>query len=209
MYIPKEFIETNPDEILQFLEQNPLGMLISTAGLPEPMVSHIPFLIKTDRREIILEGHISRANSQAEQLKKGKPVLVVFQGPNTYISSSLYSHTNVPTWNYQAVHIYGTIETMETPELIQHLEESVQHFEDQRHQKLSFADFPEAMIEDYLKGICGIRIKAYKTEAAYKMSQNRNEKDYQNIVSDLAQSPASKDQQVANVMQAISNHKKR
>lgn len=202
-------METNPEEILSFLSRNPLGILISSVGVFEPAVSHIPLLAKTVNSELVLEGHIARANSHVEHLKKGKTILAVFQGPNTYISSSVYTHSDVPTWNYQAVHVYGTVELMETSELVSHLEESVHHFESQRHAKLSFADFPEDMIEASLKEICGIRIKAYKTEAAYKMSQNRNDQDHANIVSDLAQSPSSKDQQVAAEMQAIANHKKR
>ena len=209
MYIPKEFMVSDQQEVLSFLEQNALGIVIVSSGLADPLASHIPFTAKAEAGEIVLEGHISRANEQAEHLRKGKTVLVIFQGPNAYISSSVYTHTNVPTWNYQAVHVYGTVEPMETPELVKHLTESVSHFESHRHSRLSFEDFPPGMIEDYLKGICGIRIRAYKTEAAYKMSQNRNAEDYGNIVSDLSGSSSAKDNKTGLAMKAISNHKKR
>lgn len=207
MYVPKEFSEINPGELLQFMRQNALGIVISSDS--EPVACHIPLMVNAEGNEIILEGHLSRANLQLEQLKDGKSVFVIFQGPNTYISSSVYSHVNVPTWNYQAVHVYGTVEQMSVFELVHHLEESVAYFESVRHQKLSFKDFPEDMIAAYLKGICGIKIKVSRMEAAYKMSQNRNEKDYQHIVTDLTESDALKDQEVAEAMKAIFNHKKR
>lgn len=209
MYIPKEFTESDRSELLRFLRAHPLGIVIHSVDVTEPSASHIPFVVREENGQLVLEGHLSRANGQLEQLKNDKPVLVVFQGPNAYISSSVYTHENVPTWNYQAVHLYGVTEIMDMPELVKHLEESVEYFESQRHRKLAFSDFSEAMISDYLKDISGIRIRTYKIEAAYKMSQNRNETDHANIVADLESSPASNDRETAAAMKAISNHKKR
>lgn len=209
MYIPEEFNESDQEKLIGFVERNSLGIVISTVGTVEPLVTHIPFLIKKDGRDLVLEAHIAKANKQSEQLKKGKMALVIFQGPDAYISSSVYGHMNVPTWNYQAVHIHGIVEVMNDDELLTHLAESVQFFESVRHEKLSFKDFLEEMIHAYLKEITGFRLRAYKIEGAWKMSQNRNEKDYQNIVQDLDESPFEKDREVSKAMTAICNHKKR
>lgn len=209
MYVPKEFKEKDQQELLGFLRLNPLGTIVSTTGTPEPMASHIPLMAKVENEEIWLEGHLALVNPQAELLKEGKTVLVIFQGPDAYISASVYGHVNVPTWNYQSVHMYGIVEQMTTPELIRHLDESVDYFESQRHQKLTFADFPEKMIEAMVTAIAGVRIRVYKTEAAYKMSQNRNDKDYENIIADLAGSESLKDKEVAAAMKVIYSHKKR
>jgi len=208
MYIPKEFNESDQRELMVFIEVNPLATLISAVGMVEPLVSHIPLLVKADKDGLVLEGHIAKANMQSGQLKKGKTALAVFQGPNAYISSSVYSHANVPTWNYQAVHVHGIVEVMQEEALIAHLAESVSHFESGRHEKLAFGDFSEEMIRAYLKDIIGFRLRAYKIEGAWKMSQNRNKEDYRNIIEDLRKSPHEKDREVSRAMEAICNHKK-
>ncbi len=200
MYIPKEFKETNQAEILHFIGKNALGILVSSTGVFEPLVSHIPFISSLENDEIILEGHLAINNPHADQIKNGKTALVIFQGPNAYISSSVYTHENVPTWNYQAVHIYGTIEILTKEDLQTHLSQAVDFFESERDPKLAYSNFSKSMLESYLNEIIGFRLRAYKTEAAYKMSQNRNEVDYQNIVSDLIESKNPLDQEVAKEM---------
>lgn len=208
MYTPAYFKETNPSEIAQFLEQNSLGIIISSSGVFEPIVSHIPFLIQKDGEDFILEGHLASANQHIEHLRKGKTCLIVFQGPNTYISSSVYTHENVPTWNYQAVHVFGMVEEMTKSELLEHLKKSVQKFESRRHNQLEFDQFSPEMIDAYTNEIQGVRIRSYKVEVAFKMSQNRNASDYQNIVQDLASSNDFRDLEVSEVMQRYANHKK-
>jgi transcriptional regulator len=200
MYIPKEFKETDQAEILHFIGKNALGILVSSTGVFEPLVSHIPFISSLENDEIILEGHLSIHNPHAEQIKKGKTALVIFQGPNAYISSSVYTHENVPTWNYQAIHIYGTVEILTNDALQTHLARAVDFFESERDPKLAYSNFSKSMLESYLNEIIGFRLRAYKTEAAYKMSQNRNEVDYQNIVTDLSESNNPSDQEVAKEM---------
>lgn len=208
MYTPSDFKENDPSEIARFLTENPLGIIISSSGVFEPIVSHIPFLIAQENDDFILEGHMATSNPHVEHLRKGKTCMVVFQGPNTYISSSVYTHENVPTWNYQAVHVYGTVEEMSESELMHHLKSSVEKFEMKRSFPLHFDQFSPEMIAAYTKEIFGVRIRSYKTEAAFKMSQNRNATDYQNIVQDLASSADFKDLEVSEVMQKMAIHKK-
>lgn len=208
MYIPKEFKETNPDEILHFIGKNALGILVNSTGIFEPLVSHIPFISSLDNDEIILEGHLSIHNPHAEQIKKGKTALVIFQGPNAYISSSVYTHENVPTWNYQAVHIYGTVEILTKDALQAHLDQAVDFFESGRENKLNYSNFSKSMLDSYLNEIIGFRLRTYKIEAAYKMSQNRNNTDFQNIVTDLSQSKNSLDQEVAKEMDKLKKSQK-
>jgi transcriptional regulator len=208
MYIPKEFKETNQAEILHFIGKNALGILVSSTGVFEPLVSHIPFISSLENDEIILEGHLSIHNPHADQIKKGKTALVIFQGPNAYVSSSVYSHENVPTWNYQAVHIYGTVEILSNDALQAHLAQAVDFFESARDPKLAYSNFSKSMLESYLNEIIGFRLRAYKTEAAYKMSQNRNNTDFQNIVTDLSESNNPSDQEVAKEMANLKKSQK-
>ena len=203
MYIPTDFKENNFEEVLDFITHNPLGIIVSATAVLEPLVSHIPFSVKRIENDFILEGHLSIHNPHLDKLKKGKSALVIFQGPNAYVSSSVYSHTNVPTWNYQAVHLFGTVEILSRTALQEHLKTAVSTQEAHRHHQLSYDKFPAEMMEAYLNEIAGIRIHSYKIEAAFKMSQNRNETDYQNIVADLSQSNKFSDKEVANVMRKI------
>ncbi len=208
MYIPKEFKETNQTEILHFIGKNALGILVNSTGIFEPLVSHIPFISRLENDEIILEGHLSIHNPHAEQIKKGKTALVIFQGPNAYISSSVYTHENVPTWNYQAVHIYGTVEILTKDALQLHLAQAVDFFESGRENKLTYSNFSKSMLDSYLNEIIGFRLRAYKIEAAYKMSQNRNSTDFQNIVTDLSKRNNPLDQEVAKEMDKLKKSQK-
>ena len=200
MYIPKDFKITDQQEILQFIGKNSLGILISSTGVFEPLVTHIPFISSAENDEIMLEGHLALANPHAEQIKNGKTALVIFSGPNAYVSSAVYTHENVPTWNYQAVHLYGTIEVLSKDDLKAHLKQAVNFFESERATKIDFSTFSQSMLNSYLNEILGFRLKVYKTEAAYKLSQNRNAIDYQNIIDDLSQKEEGNSQAVAKAM---------
>lgn len=192
MYIPKEFKVTDPKEIIDFAKNNPFGILVQSGDL-EPFGTHLPFLFRENDDQLIAEGHVARANPQSHAIRTGKTALIVLTGAHGYISSSVYSHQNVPTWNYQAVHIYGTLEVMEDLELKMHLEQIVEKFEATRTKKLDLNQLSEDMLDAYRKEIVGFRLNAYRTEAAFKLSQNRNEIDHQRIIEDLDQCPMNKD----------------
>jgi len=108
-------------------------------------------------------------------------------GTHGYISSSVYHHMNVPTYNYQSVYLSGTTVRLNEEEFLTHLKELVHGFEDGRKQPLPFTHFPEKMIQGYLREIVGIRLIVDHMEGAYKLSQNRNQKDFDSIITDLNQ----------------------
>jgi transcriptional regulator len=98
------------------------------------------------------------------------------------------------------VHLYGTVEILTKNQLQDHLTQAIDYFESERTNKLDYSKFSKSMLENYLNEIIGFRLRTYKTEAAYKMSQNRNDIDFQNIVTDLSQSKKTLDQEVAKEM---------
>jgi transcriptional regulator len=187
MYIPDEFKINDPEEIEQFLLQNPFGILISNGSGLEPMATHIPFMIRRVDRDFILEAHLSNSNKQADLLRKGKNVMVIFQGPHAYVSASVYEKENVSTWNYQAVHLYGTLNVLNPSETDMHLNELLANFEGQRPNGLNYNTLSKEMLSQYKNEIIAFRVKTYRTEAAYKLSQNRSQTDQKNIVIDLSQ----------------------
>jgi transcriptional regulator len=106
MYISKLYCEENRAKILEFIRQNEFATLVTFDG-KKPTASHLLMEVVEEGESLFINGHMSRANPQWKTFETNAEVLVIFQGPHTYISPTWYNHVNVPTWNYQAVHIYG------------------------------------------------------------------------------------------------------
>jgi transcriptional regulator len=198
MYVPQEFSVSNLNEIAVFLQYHSFGIIVSNQGNFEPIATHLPFVIKKNGDQFILEGHLSKHNHQTDIIKKGKNVMVIFQGPHAYVSSSVYSHINVPTWNYQAVHIYGTIELLSPEETTNHLTELVETHEADRDNSFDLSTLSPEMLSAYQNEIVCFKIESYRVEAAFKLSQNRSFVDYERIIDDL-----SKDKKNRSITEAM------
>ena len=107
MYISKLYREEDRGKILEFLRQNEFATLVTYDG-EKPTASHLLMEVVEDGERLFVNGHMSKANPLWKTFEKNPEVLVIFQGPHTYISPTWYNHINVPTWNYQAVHVYGS-----------------------------------------------------------------------------------------------------
>ena len=114
MYLPAHFAEPRQDELHRLIQAHPLGTLVSH-GADGLDANHLPFLLDAQAGEAgTLLAHVARANPLWQTLAEGAPVLVVFHGPQGYISPSWYpgkqdAHRRVPTWNYEVVHAHGTL----------------------------------------------------------------------------------------------------
>ena len=185
MFIPAYYRNNDLTEIKSFIRKNSFATLI-TSGSENPEATHIPIeLIEQNNEEAFLQGHISRANPQWKNFSDKISVLAIFQGPHTYVSSSWYNHVNVPTWNYMAVHVYGKIKIIEGDELYQSLKGLVDRYEVISEKPIKVEEFPEDMMSKYMKGIVGFRIAIEKIEGKWKLSQNRDKEDHQNIIHQL------------------------
>jgi transcriptional regulator len=193
MYIPPHFKETDNQKIISFMKENSFGIIISSReNFPE--ATHLPFVILEKDNSVILLTHYAKANPQWKKLDQENEVLIIFNGPNSYISPSLYSsELNVPTWNYTAVHAYGNISLFSDYEkLITMLKEMFSFYEP------AFIDQWEKLPEDYknnlLNGITGIEIKINRLEGKFKLSQNKSILEQENIIRKLEsdQNPAAK-----------------
>ena len=109
----------------------------------------------------------------------------MFQGPHSYISSSWYEQENVPTWNYQAVHIYGAAQILDGEELKRDLTKLMENYEHHRPDPVLWDKLSPSLLETEMKGIVGFKVKVSDIQAAFKMSQNRNDTDYRNIIEQL------------------------
>lgn len=183
MYTPKLYREDDRLKILEFLRQNEFATLVTYDG-EKPTASHLLMEVVENGENLFVNGHMSRANSQWKTFEKNDEVLVIFQGPHTYISPTWYNHVNVPTWNYQAVHIYGKPRIVEDhAETYLLLKKLVDRHEAGSHYKLE--TLPQDFVEKEIKGIVAFQIEVTKIEANYKLSQNRSDEDYQNVISRL------------------------
>lgn len=185
MFIPAYYRNNDLSEIRSFIRKNSFATLI-TCGSEKPEATHIPIeLIEQNNEEAFLQGHISRANQQWKSFSDKSSVLAIFQGPHSYVSSSWYNHVNVPTWNYLAVHVYGKIKIIEGDELYLSLKDLVDRYETISEKPIKMEELPEDMMSKYMIGIVGFRIAIEKIEGKWKLSQNRDKEDQQNIIRQL------------------------
>ena len=190
MYVPKEFRNENIEELKDFIRHNNFGMLVTEVN-NRPWISHIPFMLDKNGDE--LSAHIFRGNIQWKEIDLSIEILVVFQGPHGYISSSWYDHENVPTWNYIAVHVYGSLRIIEGEELVDSLRQLVDHHEKGIPHPVSVDQMSPKFFNSELRGIVGFKIAITDIQAAYKLSQNRDAYNHKNIIQELEKkgNPAS------------------
>jgi len=199
MYIPKYFKVENVDEILDFVQKNSFGTIVTTEQ-GKPIATHLPLGFNKKGDDYYITGHVAYGNPQWRTFETCQDVLVMFQGPHAYISSSWYGHEEVPTWNYQAVHIYGQASILERDELIEELTIMMEKYEKHREHPILWDNLSPQLLENQLKAIVGFKIRVEDIQAAYKLSQNRNDTDYMNIIGQLQNEGDPNAEQLAAVM---------
>ena len=204
MYIPKHFEENDPKRLAAFMREYNFAILVNYTK-KKPWASHLPFIIDTERENIVLKAHMAKANPQWATFKSGDEVLVIFSEPHSYISPSLYdTPVSVPTWNYAAVHAYGTPKILESfDERIALLELSFQHFEDAYRQR--WDALPRDYRDDLLEGIVAFEIPVSRLEGKYKLSQNRNDTEREKIIDMLEQNDSNSGNGIAELMKENRN----
>ncbi|KYD05464.1 FMN-binding negative transcriptional regulator [Heyndrickxia sporothermodurans] len=200
MYIPKYFKITDVDEIWDFVQKNSFGTIVTTEK-GKPIATHLPLQLIKEGDTFYITGHLAYGNPQWRTFETCEDVLVIFQGPHAYISSSWYEDDNVPTWNYQAVHVYGSSRILDEKELKQDLTMLLEKYEKHRENPVLWDKPSPKLLENQLKGIVGFKIKVKEIQAAYKLSQNRNETDYNNIIDKLQNEGNPNSKQVAELME--------
>ena len=184
MYIPKINELTDRAEIIAFMKRYSFATIITGTAGGRPQATHLPFIVREEAEDIVLSAHFARANPQWQDLSQ---VLVIFQGPHAYISPQHYEHTeNVPTWNYIAVHAYGTGAIINDPArgfalLEELMQQSEPAFLDQ------WATLSEKYKQGLYKGIVPFELKVTELQAKHKISQNKTEVERQNIIEALEQ----------------------
>lgn len=201
MFVPKLYRSEDLDVMREIIKENSFALLISSVDKIRATHSMM-MLNENDPENSYIETHISRANPQAKTLKNGDEVLCDFLGAHTYISSSWYDHINVSTWNYEAVQIYGKVELMNQDELYAHLNKLTTKYENFQQCPMMVKDMGREFVEKEMKGAFGIKVIPTEIFIKQKLSQNRKENDFNNIISQLEQSDAQA-QKIAEKMKLI------
>ncbi len=189
MYIPPHFQEIDTAAIAEIMEAAPLACIVAETreGL---VANHLPLLSGAGG---ILIGHVALANDMHRLIADGQKVLVIFRGDDAYVSPNFYPtkpehHRHVPTWNYQAVHIHGTI----TFQHDDHARRAAVGLLTRIHERRlngadawRMTDAPADYIDGMLTSIVAFRIEVHRTLAKSKLSQNREERDYLGAVEGL------------------------
>jgi transcriptional regulator len=181
MHIPKYYREKDSEIILAFLKQNNFPAIVTFDG-KRLIATHAPVEVIEDENGIIIYSHISRANPQWKSFD-GQEILLIFQGAHTYISPRWYNHINVPTWNYEIVHVYGKVREIQGNDLFSLLSRLVQNHESNTPYRLE--ELPQDFVRKEMKGVFGFAVDVTHIDAGYKLSQNRNDEDHENIIREL------------------------
>ena len=185
MYVPSHFEEKRPDVLSELIEKYPLGTLVSVDGDGVLQANNVPFLFESG----VLSGHVARGNP-AWRETRGES-LVIFQGPNVYVSPSFYpskaEHGKVvPTWNYCTVQARGTLRAIEDTEWLRTLVTRLtDRHEGEREKPWAVTDAPSDYIDKLLPAIVGIEIEVTSLVGKWKTSQNRTPTDRAGVLDAL------------------------
>jgi transcriptional regulator len=187
MYNFSYFKEKDKQTILDFIEENPFAFITGSFLSGEQVASQIPVLLEERNGELFLQGHIMRNTDHHKAFVENPNALLVFTGPSCYVSASWYSNPQIgSTWNYMSVHVGGQVNFMTNDELKAFMRKLTLKFEKGNTQSLTFYDnLPDQFLDKMMPAIVGFEIKADKIENVFKLSQNRDEKSYNNIISIL------------------------
>jgi transcriptional regulator len=201
MYIPKQFLITDQQEAVSFMQRYSFATIV-TVNDGVPTATHLPFVVTQRDDKIILTSHFAKANPQSAEILNGKP-LVIFAEPHAYISPKHYEQEiSVPTWNYIAVHAYGNATLIESPEnKAELLEQTIQFYEADYMKQWN--SLPQDYKLNMMKGIVGFEIIVDDLQAKKKLSQNKTQKERENIIAELKNKPNSTEAEIASYMAGL------
>ncbi|MET3453684.1 FMN-binding negative transcriptional regulator [Pseudomonas kilonensis] len=206
MYNPKAFAVDDLPQLHQMMSDCRLAVLV-THGEHGLQASHLPLLLDTQQGPNgSLYGHMARANPQWRDLEAGAEALVIFASAEAYVSPAFYpskaEHGKVvPTWNYVAVHAYGSAEVFSDAHRLRNLVSALtDRHETARALPWKLDDAPAEYIDSMLKAIVGFALPIQRLEGKRKLSQNRSPADAAGVRNGLATSPDPQDRALAHLM---------
>ena len=189
MYSFPYYKENDYQIIFDFMQKYPFAFLSGCDESGSPVATQVPMLIEERDGAIIISGHIMRQTDHYKAFEKRPEVLAVFTGPNSYVSSTWYSDKDKgSTWNYMSVHARGKIKFLQEDNLVNLMKKFTIHFEENNVASTAIFDNLSAAYKmPLLNYIGGFEIEVEKLETVFKLSQDRDEKSYLNIIKKLSE----------------------
>lgn len=178
-YPPKHHQDKDLNHLLEVVKTYPLATVISIKN-NEPVITHLPLIYENGK----LIGHLDKNNPHAKLLKNGNPVTLIFSGPQCYISPSIYTTTQLPTWNYIKVHVTGFANEIKNPETIKQSMVSMTEFLEAPEHKYKLTITNDRM-EQFISYVSGFEIEITKWEGKFKLSQDKKPQDLENAKAEL------------------------
>ena len=189
MYNLPYFKENEQEVVLQFMREHPFAFLSGVDAENKPVATQVPVFIDEKDGKLFLSGHIMRNNDHHKAFEQNPNVLAVFTGPHTYVSATWYDNpSQASTWNYMSVHAKGTIRFGNKEDLVAILKRLTLHYENNNPESSTvFDNLSPSYTEPLMKAIVAFEIELTSIENVFKLSQNRDEKSYDNIIAKLKQ----------------------
>ena len=191
MYLPPQFAEPREEELHRIVHDNALGMLVTmtTTGLE---VHHLPLLLEIESgSKGVLLAHVARANTVWREVRNADEVMVVFRGAEGYISPNWYpgkqeTHRRVPTWNYEVVHVHGTIHVHDDEKFVRGVVAKLtRRHEANQPTPWKMGDAPEDYMSEQFKNIVGLEIRITRLECKRKLNQHHQQQDREGAIRGL------------------------
>ena len=198
MYIPKHYQGKNTERAVAFMQRFNFATIVSS-NADVPTATHLPFVIREVNGDIQISSHFAKANPHWEHIGKEQD-LIIFTEPHAYISTEHYEKDqNVPTWNYLAVHAYGTAKIIDgRAEVFKLLESMMESFEPAY--KKQWQKLPDEYREGMANGIVAFEMKVTELQFKEKLSQNKKDGERASIIRYLGESPAETERILAEYM---------
>lgn len=188
MYNYPHYKEQDLEKVISFMKENSFVTLIGCNAEKRIEVTQIPVLVEVQNEKIMLSGHIARKSDHHKAFEENPDVLALFAGPHAYISGSWYTGNphQASTWNYISVYARGQVKFKGEDFLKEFLRKLSLHFERGDTSSTTVYDnLPPDYIEKLIKAVIAFEIEVSELDNVYKLSQNRDEKSYDNIVTEL------------------------
>jgi transcriptional regulator len=187
MYNLPYFKEKDPQVVMDFIHQNPFAFIADCDEQAKPVATQIPVFIEEREGRLFLTGHMMRNTDHHKAFQSNAAVLCVFTGPHTYVSAAWYTNPHqASTWNYMSVHVKGEMRFLNEAGLIAVLKKTSLHFENNKDSATVFDNLPEDYTSRLMKAIVAFEVEVQEIDNVFKLSQNRDQESYQNIIRHLS-----------------------
>ncbi len=187
MYDLPHFKDLDEKRVFEFIADHPFALITGSDSAGIPFATQIPVFLEHENEKMYLRGHMMKHNDHHKAFSENPNTLVVFSSPHSYVSATWYDNPHqASTWNYMSVHARGLIKFLDDIHLISILEKTTLHFEDGNDRSSTyFHNLSEKYTKPLMRAIVAFEIEIETMEHVFKLSQNKNEASYLNIIEKL------------------------